>query len=133
MTQSLRNLKDGPFDWASKAAKRMIRQKVADMRNGASILGVYGALCELASDNQSEVFDAQHKEIADKALVSISTVKRALPVLEELVAVKITPNDRPRSKLKAASTYTPYTLLSIAHNGLSIAHSKNTGHGARIE
>jgi hypothetical protein len=125
MTAQLRNIKDGPFDWGSKAAKRMIRHNVADMKNGASILGTYSALCELASDHQSKVFDAQHKQIAEKALVSISTVKRALPILEELQAVKIAPNDRPGSKLKAPSTY---ALLSIAHNGLSIAHSKNTGH-----
>lgn len=122
---TLRSIKDGPFDWASKAAKRMIRQRIADMKNGASVLATYSALCELASDRQSDLFDAQHKEIADKALVSISTVKRAFPVLEELGAIKITPNDRPGSKLKAPSTY---ALLSIAHNGLSIAHSKNTGH-----
>jgi hypothetical protein len=95
MTAQLRNIKDGPFDWGSKAAKRMIRHNVADMKNGASILGTYSALCELASDHQSKVFDAQHKQIAEKALVSISST---------------------------------YALLSIAHNGLSIAHSKNTGH-----
>src|SRR5215472_5797086 len=64
---TLRGIKDGPFYWASKAAKRMIRQKVGDMKNGASILATYSALCELASDRQSEAFDAQHKEIADKA------------------------------------------------------------------
>jgi hypothetical protein len=120
----LRDIKDGPFCWQSKAALRKVRDNVADMKIGSSILKVYSALTEIASDEQSEIFETTQPHIATKALLSTATVKRALPILEELSALKITPNARPGSKLKAPNTY---ALLPIAHCDPSIAHSKKHG------
>jgi hypothetical protein len=120
----LRNIEDAPFCWQTKIMLRKIRNNVADMTIGSSVLKVYSALTEIASDEQSEIFETTHPHIASKALLSAATVKRSLPILVELSAVKITPNVRLGSKMKAPNTY---ALLPIAHGEPAIAHSCNKG------
>lgn len=127
----LRTIKDGPFCWQGKAARRKIREAAADMKNGSAVMGIYDALCEIASDEQSEFFRCSHPHIAAKAMLSVATVKRALPILEELSLANVISNERPGSKLKATNTYAllpiAHTDLSIAHSDPCIAHSQNNG------
>jgi len=82
-----------------------------------SALSVYDALTEIASDEQRESFEAGIAHIANYAGLSVSTVGRLLPLLEELSLITIRQNDRAGSRLKAPNTY---TLLPIGHHDLSI-------------
>lgn len=76
---------------------RRIREQVEDY---GSALGVYYALCVVASDNQSESFQATHKWLSQLSGFSERTVRNRLPDLVRIKAINVaTP------KLKAPSTF----------------------------
>lgn len=88
---ALRAIKDGPFSWQSKAALRRIREVAGESNrpSAASVIAVYVGLCELASDSQSEAFQASRGHIAGKACVNVRTADAALSLLEKCELVRI--------------------------------------------
>src|SRR6266567_5622306 len=117
--------KTRPWLWIEKAGRRMIRgirQRFDSTLSVPSALLVYDALCEIASDEASCTFESSLEHIADVADVSRSTVKRLLPLLEQLRLIGIERSYQPNTYLRAPSRY---TLLAIAHSELSIAQSRN--------
>ena len=118
-----------PYCWQSKAARRIIREQMNGHESTASILSLYDALTEIASNEESEVFTAGQPFIGTIAAISVSTVKRLERILEEIGVIAIF---RPRRR-----GHNTYKLLSfgdadalIAHGELSIAHSDPTiAHG----
>jgi hypothetical protein len=99
-TLRIREPKDGPWCWQSKAARRRIREAFDATNNVASALSVYDALCEIASDDQSEVFTTTHAWIQRISGVGISTIKKHLAVLSEVGLVTIS-----TPRLRAPSTF----------------------------
>jgi hypothetical protein len=81
-----RATKDGPWCWANKAAIEKIRSNCEDAK---SALGVYFALCEIASDEGSNNFRASHDKIAAKCGLSRQWVMRRLNDLEFIGLVEI--------------------------------------------
>jgi hypothetical protein len=81
-----RSAKDGPWCWANKSALEKIRTRCEDPR---STLAVYLALCEIASDEQSNNFMASMDRIAAKACLSRRTVFDRLNDLERIGLVEI--------------------------------------------
>src|SRR5688572_7960564 len=101
-----RQSSDGPFCWQSKAARRRIREAFDATNNVATALGVYDALCEIASDAQAETFTTTHAWIQRISGVGVSTIKNHLGVFSELELLRIcTP------ALRAPSTY---ILISVS-------------------
>ncbi len=110
------------FLWCEKAIMRRIRETVED---AASALGVYVALCEIASDEAKDDFTATQLHIAGKAGLGIRTVGKRLQDLERLGVIKMHTQG-----LKVA---TRFTLLSSSGNGCRTIGSERraTGNGVR--
>jgi len=83
-------------------------------------LAVYLAFTEIASDEQNNAFETTLNWLALKSGVSVSTIKRILPDLEEVKAVVI---QRKSKGLKGPSFY---HLTAIAHPEPTIAHPEPT-------
>ena len=62
-----------PYCWQSKVARRFICEHFDGDSFGASCLGVYAALTEIASDEESETFTTQQSHIAKKACLGVRT------------------------------------------------------------
>ena len=90
-----------PFCWQSKPARQKIRDAFDDEKNVSSALGVYDALTEIASDQESETFQTTHAWIAQKSGFSPRTVQDRLRGLADIGLVKIS-----TPALKCPSTYT---------------------------
>ena len=73
-----------PYCWQSKAARRIICEYFDGDTFGASCLGVYAALTEIASDEEAETFTTQQSYISQKSCLGLSTVKKALKELRSL-------------------------------------------------
>lgn len=101
----VRKIGDGPFCWQPKAALRKIRESFDAEKTVASAIGTYGALTEIASDMQTEIFTTTHGWIAQKSGLSPRTVQARLAGLVEIGLVEIS-----TPILKAPSTY---KLLSV--------------------
>jgi hypothetical protein len=101
-----RRASDGPFCWQSKRARRRIREAFDSTNNVTTALGVYDALCEIASDKQAETFATTHAWIQRISGVGVTTIKKHLAVFSELKLVNVS-----TPAIRAASTY---TLLSIS-------------------
>jgi len=107
-----------PYCWQDKRILRRIRETVPEY---GTALGVYLALCCVASDTERDQFQTTHQWLAHLAGVSVPTVKRRLADLQAAKAVEIqTP------AMRAACTY---RLLSpeghtrtLAHHDLTLAH-----------
>jgi len=79
----------GPWGWYRKAARKMIRAALDGQSMVASVLGVYDALTELASNDQSDFFWAAHSSIVKHSGFSLSQVKRCLKELKRIGLIKI--------------------------------------------
>jgi hypothetical protein len=91
---------NGPFCWQSKETLRGIRESLDSCPNLPSILGVYHALTEIASNEQSNQFTATQSHIAQLAGgISTKTVGRCLKELRELEIIS-TELSRLRGPLK---------------------------------
>ncbi|WP_414660228.1 hypothetical protein [Horticoccus sp. 23ND18S-11] len=98
--------KEDPWCWQSKAVRRRIRDAFDATNNVASALGVYDALCEIASDKGSETYETTHAWIQRISGVGVTTIKAHLPVFVEMGLLHIsTPT------LRAPSTF---TLLAVS-------------------
>ena len=100
-----RSTKDGPFCWQNKNILRSIRDYFDATNNVSSALAVYVALTEIASDNQSEVFDRRIGDIATRAGVSYKTASKVLHRLESLSIIAITRHKVCGMNENAPSTY----------------------------
>lgn len=123
-----------PYAWTSKDACRIIRNGLdGDTLKGFS-LAIYHALCEIASDTESEQFKTLQSHIGIIAGgFSTRTVQRCLPQLRELGVIGYeTP------KLKGPITF---TLLSVdapesrndATDGRNVTPSEKTGIWRTVE
>ncbi len=112
--QQHRELKKGngvAWCWMDKRALRKIREAFDRDNAISSALAVYLALCEIASNKESEVFQTTHSYIAQNSGVSIKTVQRRLKILEEIELIRVsTPN------LRAPSNYTLLAVTSPSPN-----------------
>jgi biotin operon repressor len=81
-----RTMKDGAWFWANKSALNKIRSRCEDAK---SALAVYLALCEIASDEQSESFMVSMDRISAKCGLSRPTVFFRLNDLEYIGLVEI--------------------------------------------
>ena len=105
-----RTIKGIPFLWAAKDASRIVTEHFAESNKVPSARSVYFALCELASNEQAERFQAKVATIARFAGVSTRTVHDVLPELELIKVVAIERQTIPGSKMDAPSVY---TLLAV--------------------
>ncbi len=123
---ALRSTKDSPFCWQSKIALKLITETLEESGHATSARSVYLALTELASDAQSDTFQVRKALIAHRSSVSVSTVSRLLPKLEELGLIKIE-----RASVGAGSSGTIkapnfYYLLPIGNgDATSIGHGRH--------
>jgi hypothetical protein len=84
---------------------------------------IYVALTEIASDRQSDTFDASHAAIAHRAGLSVATVKRVLPIFRDLGLVVIKRNSV--NRIEQSSTYT-LIRVALAHHELALDHGTKT-------
>ncbi len=101
-----RTIRDGPFCWQGKEALRRIGEHFAESNKVASARSVYLALCELASNEASERFQAKVATVAKFAWVSPRTVHDVLPEMAFIKVVHIERRTIPGSKMDAPSFYT---------------------------
>lgn len=116
--QKLRSIKDGPFCWQNKAARRLIRSKIPTNKI-SSALCVYDALTEISSNKESDKFDATQGYIGLHGGVSAKTVQRINPDLERIGLVAIKPNS-----VGGRNAECTYTLLSLGHNVRTPGHGR---------
>ena len=113
------NVEKLAFAWCDKAVLRRIREAVPDY---SSAIGVYVALCCVASDNASESFTTTHSWLAQMSGLGVRTVQRRLADLERLGAVEV--------KTPAMRAPCSYRLLSPSGDTRTFGHSGATfGHG----
>ena len=105
---------DGPFCYQTKAALRLIRDYFDATGNVSTALAVYVALSEIASDEQSDVFDTTTGHIAKYAGLSARTAGPIVTSLAALGLVNIkqntVPGFIPDSRIKAPKTYQVLSL-----------------------
>lgn len=101
-----RTIKDGPFCWQNKAMRRLIRERFAELNCISSALSIYDALCELASDEEAELFKAATPTIASTAGVGTRTAQSILPKLEAIGVIDIAEQTFPGTNMDAPSIYT---------------------------
>lgn len=105
-----------PYCWQSKEARRLIRERMNGEGSVASLLSIYDALTEVASNEMKETFQAGQPYIGTLAGVDARTVRRLEPVLEEIGVVKII-----KPRLRGHHTY---KLLSFRHNVPTLGQSE---------
>jgi CTP-dependent riboflavin kinase len=103
-------MKDGPWAWVNKAALEKIRTRCEDSK---SSLGVYLALCEIASDEKSNNFMVSMDRIASKCCLSRRTVLDRLNDLEFIGLVEIH-RSRTTQSIRIPSAYVLLRCESIA-------------------
>ncbi|HXR05587.1 MAG TPA: hypothetical protein VN836_12855 [Verrucomicrobiae bacterium] len=96
----VRAIGDGPFCYQHKPALRKIRESFDAEKTVPSAILTYGALTEIASDMQTEIFTTTHGWIAQKSGLSPRTVQARLAGLVEIGLIEIS-----TPILKAPSTY----------------------------
>jgi hypothetical protein len=121
MTPRCKPNKTRPWQWQDKEIHRLILRLFDQSRNASSGLAVYVSLTHIASNEQSETFDATIDHIAQYAGVSGSTTKRVLKVLEasRLIAIRL----NYANGLQLSSTYTILAGgLPLVHRELAAGH-----------
>ncbi len=97
---------DGPWCWQNKTARRLIRKRFSELNCISSALSVYDALCELASDAQSDSFEMATPTIAETAGVGTRTAQGILPKLVVFGFIEIATRKFPGTNMDAPSVYT---------------------------
>jgi hypothetical protein len=106
-----------PYLWANKRALKAIAENPTN-KNVANTLLVYFGLCWLASDEETETFQAVKQYLANRLGVSKRTVAGALLDLEKLGVVV---THRKRLEGSKENDVNTYTLCSYCTTG----HAKN--------
>lgn len=96
--------RDRPYGWYEKAVRHAIREVFDADGQKASALGLYDALCELASNEQSNTFTVSHDKIATFAGLTGKTSKRIMPTFEKMEIIHVRRNGS--DGLQTSSTYT---------------------------
>jgi len=127
-TNSKTNSKREPFAWIEKGKLRMIgdvfSQKPGSINSASSARSLYLALTEIASDRQSDRYEASQPPIAVRAGLSVSTVRRLLPVFGQLGLVKIK-----RNSFNGIETTSTYTII----RGPLVHHERAPVHLLKIK
>src|SRR5215469_18808923 len=110
--------RERPFGWYEKSVRRLIRKSFDADAQISSTLGIYDALTEIASDEQDNTFTTTHAYIGKMSGYSSATVKRRLTDLENLKVLEVG-----RNTSKGMRSPSTYSLLTLGHDELSIAHS----------
>ncbi|MBT4362588.1 MAG: hypothetical protein HOB84_03620 [Candidatus Marinimicrobia bacterium] len=129
-----RNVKDGPFSWTNKMSLRIIRRELhkKGIKRASTILMIYYALTEIASNQEKERFQCKQAEIARLAGCGVSTVNRGLRVLEDIGSIEVVRN--PISVREYGIPYflspaNTYTLLRVGRmyslNGRKDGYANN--------
>ena len=84
----------------------MIRKRFSELNCISSALSIYDALCELASDAQSNSFEMATPTIAKTAGVGTRTAQSILPKLEVFGFIDIAKRKFPGTNMDAPSIYT---------------------------
>ena len=92
-----------PFCWLEKISLEAIRTRCEDPR---STLGVYLALCEIASDEHSDSFPISASKIAAKACLSQRTVFDRIKDLERIGLIEIKHEGHASATSRIPNTYT---------------------------
>jgi hypothetical protein len=98
--------KHEPFCWLEKRKLRNIAEVFAEGKLGslAAARSVMLALSEIASDKQSDIFEAATSYIAHRAGVTSKTVQRMIKTFKRLGFLHVQP--RSNNGLKVANQYT---------------------------
>ena len=98
----------GPFCWQSVFVVRHLREvgESAQSISVSSILGVYLALTELATDNHEATFRVTVSEIAGRAGLGYRTTGTALRLIEEAGMLHVRNNFLGDGAIKTSNTYT---------------------------
>lgn len=107
-----------PYCWQSKVARRAIREAMNGNGCTPALLSLYDALCEIASNEGKESFEAGQPHIGTLAGMSARNVRRLEPLLEQVGVVHIV-----RPALRGHCTY---TLLSFGRNVPTFGHEENS-------
>jgi hypothetical protein len=112
-----------PYCWQSKAARRHIREKMNGHESTSSLLSLYDAFTEQASNEGKETFTAGQPYLGTLAGLSVRTVQRLEPLLEEFGMVEIH-----RPKLRGHNTYTLLAfgqdVATFGQDGLTLRHAR---------
>lgn len=103
----LRHTDDGNWFWCSKKALRAIRENIDNSPQVASCCCVYVALCEIANEKESEVFQTTHAFLSLRTGFSARTVRSRVADLRDLELIRV----RVSQKKRGPSTY---EMLSMA-------------------
>lgn len=114
-----------PWCWQEKSALRMINDADCFEGNGGSALAVYTALTWIASDHQRDTFSVSRRHIAARAGLSVSTLKRILPKLQQLDLIAIQP--RYIEGIQTGNEYTIRRDVPPAHTEPPSVHGRNGG------
>ena len=120
-----------PFCWIEKQKLRMINDVFSQKTGRAEApRSLYVALCEIASDKQSDKFNVSQAEIAQRAAMSVASVKRILPILQRLGLIKIQ-----RNSINGIEVQSTYTLIrgALAHHELPLAHQRKSKRATKKE
>jgi hypothetical protein len=121
-----------PYCWQNKEPRRIIREKMNGHERTASLLSLYDALTEEASNQQSEVFTAGQPYLGELAGISARTVQRLEPLLVEFGVLEI---DRP--KLRGHNSYKLLAFgqgdVTLRHNGATLRHGRDKGSCRPVE
>lgn len=115
-----RSAKEAPYCWAAKGVLRVIGERFQNSNKVPTARSVYLALCEIASDVQSESFRVKIALVADKAGVSYKTALEYLRELEIAGLVGVQRAKIEGSKLDAPSLY---TLLPLCNSVTAVCSS----------
>jgi hypothetical protein len=121
-----------PYCWQSKAARRHVREKMNGHESTSSLLSLYDAMTEEASNQGSEVFRAGQPYLGELAGLSPRSVRRLERLLEEFAVVEIQ-----RPKLRGHNTYKllafGHGVPTLGHNGLTLGHGAKQGSWPPVE
>ena len=121
-----------PYCWQSKEARRHIREKMNGHESTSSLLSLYDAMTEEASNQESEVFTVGQPYLGALSGLSARTVQRLEPLLEEFGVVQIQ-----RPKLRGHNTYKLITfgqgVVTLRHNDLTLRRGRIRGSCRPVE
>lgn len=107
-----RSPKDGAWFWGNKSAMEKIRHSC---ERAKLVLGVYVALCEIASDEHSDDFIASTDKIASRCGQSYSNTFELIKELERIGLVRVLRSPT-NQNFRVPSAY---TLLKCEYNPFS--------------